>query len=220
MIGAPRLQPESQGKKSGSDSFPVMETFSSIQGEGFHTGAPAFFIRLGGCNVGCHWCDVKESWDKAAHSTRSITELAEEARKFGSSLIIITGGEPLEYDLSKLTAELKQRGFKLHLETSGSEVLSGTLDWICLSPKKTKEPSEALFRASHELKVVIYNQDDLRFAEKMKSLWNRSGNTFKNFYLQPEWSRREKSVPMILDYIKEHPEWRISLQTHKYIGVR
>jgi organic radical activating enzyme len=196
--------------------FPVMETFYSIQGEGFHSGTPAYFIRLGGCDVGCHWCDVKESWNAESHPVKSLGEIISEVESSGAKTIIITGGEPLMYDLSGLTKTLKMKNFKLHLETSGAYPLTGEWDWICLSPKKFKEPLPEIYSKANELKSIVYNKDDLRFAEENSKYINRNCVLF----LQPEWSRREAMLPLIVEYVKQNPEWRISLQTHKYMGVR
>lgn len=201
-------------------ALPIMETFYSIQGEGFHTGAPAFFIRLGGCDVGCHWCDVKESWDAASHPVKSVEELILSLKganiPTGNIKIIITGGEPLMYDLTYLTREIKRHlGGTLHLETSGAYPLTGEWGWICLSPKKFKAPLPDIFSKANELKVIVYNKDDFRFAEEMA----RYLSPATCLYLQPEWSRREQMLPLIVEYIKQNPQWKISLQTHKYIGV-
>jgi 7-carboxy-7-deazaguanine synthase len=196
--------------------LPVMESFYSIQGEGFHAGTPAFFIRLGGCDVGCHWCDVKESWNAESHPVKSIDEIISEAESTGAKTIIVTGGEPLMYDLTSLTEKLRKKGFKLHLETSGAHPLTGKWDWICLSPKKFKEPLAEIFFKANELKAIIYNKDDFRFAEENSKYINENCVLF----LQPEWSRRDTMLLLIVDYIKQNPTWRISLQTHKYIVVR
>jgi organic radical activating enzyme len=198
--------------------LPVMETFYSIQGEGFHSGAPAFFIRLGGCDVGCRWCDVKESWDAENHLVKTVDEIISEVKKFSPQKIIVTGGEPLMYDLTVLTAKLRDiigKSLAIHLETSGAYPLSGEWDWICLSPKKLKSPLPEIYSQANELKVIIYNKDDFRFAEQTAScLMSHVG-----LYLQPEWSRRHKMLPLIAEYVKQNPRWKISLQTHKYMGV-
>lgn len=209
-------------------TFPVMEMFYSIQGEGFHTGTPAFFIRLGGCDVGCHWCDVKESWDAEKHPVQSIDEIISDAESSGAKTIIVTGGEPLMYDLTSLSKKLRNKNFKLHLETSGAYPLTGEWDWICFSPKKFKEPLSEFFSVANELKVIVYNKDDFHFAEEMSSVIGSPRGILSNgvnrpsvsFFLQPEWSRRETMLPSIIEYVKQNPKWRISLQTHKYIGVR
>lgn len=211
-------------------SFPVMETFYSIQGEGYNTGKAAFFIRLAGCDVGCVWCDVKESWDAKQHSVRSIKELIAEIKSSGAVNVIITGGEPCMYNLDSLTAELKNHNLNIWLETSGAYPITGTFDWICVSPKKFKFPVTESLKKANELKVVIYNKSDFDWAEENKSgsLKETSGSieqllkTKKNchFFLQPEYSVFEKVMPLITDYVKRNPQWQISLQTHKIIGVR
>ncbi len=197
-----------------------MEHFYTIQGEGFHQGKAAYFIRLGGCDVGCVWCDVKESWDASRHPVFSVEEIVRMAET-GSSLqrddliVVITGGEPLMHDLNELTARLKQKGFHTNIETSGSHPLSGQWDWICLSPKKFKAPLPAVIAAAHELKVVIYNQSDFAWAEKYAALVSKDCL----LYLQPEWSKAATMMPLMVEYIKQHPRWRISLQIHKYMNV-
>lgn len=196
-------------------TLPVMEAFYTIQGEGFHQGKAAYFIRLGGCDVGCVWCDVKESWDAALHPHKEVGELVQEARRYKGRLAVITGGEPLMHDCTLLTRELRKAGFKVHIETSGSHSLSGEWDWICLSPKKFKAPLPALVQASHELKVVIYHRSDFDWAEK----WAAQVSPGCKLFLQPEWQRSAAMVPLIVEYIKEHPRWELSLQLHKFIDV-
>ena len=207
--------------KSGKE-FPVMETFYSIQGEGFHAGTPAFFIRLGGCGVGCHWCDVKESWNAEDHPVQTIDKIIFEAKASKAKTVIITGGEPLMYDLTGLTKTLRKENFKVHLETSGAYPLTGEWDWICLSPKKFKEPLPGIVSEADELKVIVYNKADFHFAEcsAVALFAALQGVVRPNLYLQPEWSRREVMLPLMVEYVKQNPEWRISLQTHKYIGIR
>ena len=215
MMKSPELI-ESSEEISKGFVLPVMESFYSIQGEGFHTGVAAFFIRLGGCDVGCHWCDVKESWEAENHPIKSIDEIISDAELSNARTIIITGGEPLMNNLDSLTNKIREKNFKLHLETSGAYPLSGDWNWICLSPKKFKEPVHEIYRQANELKVIIYNMDDFKFAEENAKCVN--GNCA--LFLQPEWSRREAMLPLIIEYVKQSPRWRISLQTHKYIGVR
>lgn len=193
-----------------------MELFYSIQGEGRHTGKAAFFIRLAGCNVGCHWCDVKESWDENKHPLKDIKELVHEAKKSGAPMVIITGGEPTMHSLEKLTKALKKEKLAVHLETSGSYIMDGEYDWICLSPKKRKPPLKESLQAADELKVVIYNKDDFSWAEKNALDVKQKCKLF----LQPEWSKTNVVMPWITEYIKQNPEWRVSLQTHKYLNVR
>ena len=202
-------------QRNDSTELPLMEAFETIQGEGFHTGTPAYFIRLGGCDVGCHWCDVKESWEAANHPNTSIDSICQEAVQHNSRLAVITGGEPLMYDLSTLTGRLKSDGFKLNIETSGAYPLSGDWDWICFTPKKFKAPLDEFYEKSHELKVVVYNKSDLEWAEGHRKRMNPDSLLF----LQPEWSREKEILPLIVNYAKENPAWRISLQTHKYMGI-
>jgi 7-carboxy-7-deazaguanine synthase len=200
---------------AGRIELPLMEAFYTIQGEGANTGMPAYFIRLGGCDVGCHWCDVKESWDAGKHPVTPIKIIAEDAVKYGAVNAVITGGEPLMCHLGELTSALKRHGIRTFLETSGAYSLTGEWDWICLSPKKTKLPLEGIYSRADELKVIIYNNDDFRFAEEQAA---RVGKKCL-LYLQPEWGRREATLPRIIDYVKANPKWKISLQTHKYIGI-
>jgi len=194
--------------------LPLMEEFYTIQGEGYHKGTAAYFIRVGGCDVGCHWCDVKESWNPAIHPPTHIKHIIENARKH-SKTIVVTGGEPLTWNMEPLTTGLKQAGLDIHIETSGAYPLTGSWDWICLSPKKNKLPLEDIYPYAHELKVIIYNRDDLRFAREQAS---RVGPECK-LYLQPEWSKREKVTPLIVDFVMANPRWKVSLQTHKYLNI-
>lgn len=192
-----------------------MESFYTIQGEGLHQGKAAYFIRLGGCDVGCVWCDVKESWDASKHPVRPVSELVSEAAAHPGRIAVITGGEPLMHDLGALTKALHAEGFRTHMETSGSSPLSGDWDWITLSPKKFKAPLPEVCEAAHELKIVIYNKSDFAWAEKYAALASPSCK----LYLQPEWSREKEMTPLIIDYVKAHPKWQISLQIHKYLNV-
>jgi len=194
--------------------LPIMESFYTVQGEGFHTGTAAYFIRVGGCDVGCHWCDVKESWDALLHPPISVDKLLAEAEKH-PGVIVITGGEPLMYNLNPLTETLQQAGLITHIETSGAHPLSGYWDWICLSPKKRKLPVSEVYEIANELKVIIFNKDDFRFAEEQAEKVNENCVLF----LQAEWGKRDKMMPLIVDYVKENPKWRISLQTHKYLDI-
>lgn len=200
---------------TGSAVLPVMEHFYTLQGEGFHWGKAAYFIRLAGCDVGCVWCDVKDSWDATKHPTVSIDFLIEEVKKTPAQIVVITGGEPLLHDLSELTEALKQNGLNTHIETSGSSPLSGTWDWITLSPKKFKAPLPQNLPHASELKIVVFNKSDFGWAEKWAALTSPSCK----LYLQPEWSKAAAVTPLIVDYIKAHPQWQLSLQTHKYINV-
>jgi len=196
-------------------TLPIMETFYSIQGEGFYQGSAAYFIRLAGCDVGCPWCDVKESWDPSHHPRQSISSLVEQASRHPGRLAVITGGEPLMQDLTELTHALKQAGFRTHLETSGAYPLSGSWDWICLSPKKFKPPLPAILPLAQELKVVVYNKSDFAWAEQHGAQvpgWCKK-------FLQPEWGKSAAVTPLIVEYISQHPEWEFSLQLHKYLHV-
>ena len=194
--------------------LPLMEAFYTIQGEGFHKGTAAYFVRIGGCDVGCHWCDVKESWNADLHPPTAIDAIATEASKH-SQTIVVTGGEPLMWDMNPLTSELKSKGMQTHIETSGAYALTGDWDWICLSPKKLKPPLDAVYQKAHELKVIVYNRDDLKYAEEQAAKVNPNCI----LYLQPEWSKREKVTPFIVDYVMKHPKWKVSLQTHKYLNI-
>jgi organic radical activating enzyme len=192
-----------------------MESFYTIQGEGFHQGKAAYFIRLAGCDVGCVWCDVKESWDASKHPIIEISKIVDEAKKFPARITVITGGEPLIYDLTTLTSQLRQAGFRTHIETSGAYPVSGIWDWICLSPKKFMKPKVEICNLADELKVVVYNKSDFDWAEEYKAKMK----PLCKLYLQPEWSREKEMMPAIVDYIKQKPEWEISLQIHKYLNI-
>jgi 7-carboxy-7-deazaguanine synthase len=195
--------------------LPLMEDFYTIQGEGFYQGQAAYFIRLGGCDVGCVWCDVKESWDASDHPLVSVNEIVEKVKSSGSPVAVVTGGEPLMYDLTILTASLQQAGIRTHIETSGVYPISGSWDWICFSPKKFKAPDPSVPRFANELKVIVYNSSDFDWAEKFASVVNERCELF----LQPEWSREKEMIPHIIDYIKANPRWKISLQIHKYMDI-
>ena len=194
--------------------YPVMEHFHTIQGEGAHSGQAAYFIRLAGCDVGCWWCDVKESWDAEKHPEVTAGHLVQAAAESGAPIAVITGGEPLMHDLGALTRGLHEAGMRVHLETSGSSSLSGEIDWITLSPKRFKEPLPEIFMRAHELKVIVLTRKDLAYAEKNAGMCRKDVVRL----LQPEWDT-PGSVPLIVDYVKEHPQWRISLQTHKFMNV-
>jgi len=195
--------------------LPVMEHFYTIQGEGFHQGRAAYFIRLGGCDVGCVWCDVKESWDAALHPKRSIESIVADVKQTAATLVVITGGEPLMHQLDNLTKALQSAGLETNIETSGSSPLSGHWDWICLSPKKFKPALPEVIHAANEIKVIIFNKSDFEWAEKYAAQVNPTCK----LYLQPEWSKREEMTPLIIEYVKANPQWEISLQVHKYINV-
>jgi len=196
------------------EMLPLMEEFYTIQGEGYHKGTAAYFIRIGGCDVGCHWCDVKESWNADLHPPTHISKIIDNALNY-SDTVVVTGGEPLTWDMTKLTSGLKEHGAKVHIETSGAYKLTGTWDWICLSPKKQKLPTKEVYENANELKVIVYNKSDLKFAEEQAAKVN--SNCI--LYLQPEWSKRDKVIPFIVDYVMQNPKWKVSLQTHKYLNI-
>ena len=196
------------------DMLPLMEEFYTIQGEGFHKGTAAYFVRIGGCDVGCHWCDVKESWNANLHPPTDISKIVEKAKIF-SNTIVVTGGEPLTWNMLPLTTKLKAEGLQIHIETSGAYKLTGIWDWICLSPKKMKLPTKEVYAKAHELKMIIYNRDDFRFAEEQAAKVNKDCI----LYLQPEWSKRDKVIPDIVEYVMANPKWKVSLQTHKYLNI-
>ncbi|MEI9935255.1 MAG: 7-carboxy-7-deazaguanine synthase QueE [Ferruginibacter sp.] len=198
-----------------NQTLPVMEHFYTIQGEGFHQGKAAYFIRLGGCDVGCIWCDVKDSWDASKHPQLTIDNLLLTIAKTPAKLIVITGGEPLMHDLTNLTKALQAKGFQTNIETSGAHPLSGNWDWICLSPKKFKAPLPEILPLANELKVVIFNKTDFAWAEQYAS----KVSSDCKLYLQPEWDKASAITPLIIDFIKANPKWELSLQIHKYINV-
>lgn len=194
--------------------LPLMEEFYTIQGEGYHKGTAAYFVRIGGCDVGCHWCDVKESWNAKLHPPSPIQQIIDHSSSY-SDTVVVTGGEPLTWDMGPLTVGLKEAGMQVHIETSGAYPLTGTWDWICLSPKKMKLPTSEIYAVADELKVIVYNKDDFRFAEEQAA--KVSDNCI--LYLQPEWSKRDKVIPQIVDYVMANPQWKVSLQTHKYLNI-
>lgn len=195
--------------------YPLMEHFYTLQGEGAHAGMPAYFLRLAGCDVGCVWCDVKESWTTEGYPRVSPSEMLEYIRSTPTKNVVVTGGEPLLYDLSDLTDTLQRSGYQLWLETSGAWPLSGFWDWIVLSPKKFKPPVPGIHQAAHELKVVIYHPSDLQWAQEHAALVSDACRLF----IQPEWSRKERLHPLLVDFVKNHPRWQLSLQTHKYLDI-
>jgi organic radical activating enzyme len=195
--------------------LPVMETFYTLQGEGFHQGKAAYFIRLAGCDVGCVWCDVKESWDQSLYPEQPVEQIAEAAAVHPARLAVVTGGEPTLHNLGPLTQVLQERGFATHLETSGAHPLTGTWDWICLSPKKFKAPLPDILPRADELKIIVFNAADFSWAEKYASQVSADCKLF----LQPEWDKAAVITPVIIEYIKNHPRWELSLQIHKYINV-
>ena len=194
--------------------LPIMEAFYTIQGEGFHKGLASYFIRTGGCDVGCHWCDVKESWDENSHPIISIEEIVKKSAAL-SDFVVVTGGEPLMWNMNPLTKALKKLGKKTHIETSGAYPLTGVWDWVCLSPKKAKLPIEDAYNYANELKIIIHNNHDFKFAEQEAEKVNKNAI----LYLQPEWGKREKMMPLMVDFVKKNPKWKLSLQTHKYLNI-
>lgn len=196
-------------------SYPVMEHFYTLQGEGLHSGKASYFIRLGGCDVGCVWCDVKESWDAEKHPLMTVEEIVTAATEHPGRLAVITGGEPAMHNLAALTNVLKENGFTINIETSGSSPLSGTLDWVTLSPKKFKAPIQSALDKADELKVVVFNKSDFKWAEEHAT----KVPAHCKLYLQPEWSKKDNITQLVIDYILEHPQWELSLQTHKYINI-
>ncbi len=195
--------------------LPVMEHFYTIQGEGFHQGKAAYFIRLGGCDVGCVWCDVKDSWDAEKHPKYNIEYIISNVEQTAAKLVVITGGEPLMHNLNALTATLQSKGFETNIETSGAHPLSGSWDWICLSPKKFKAPLPEILPFANELKIIVFNKSDFGWAEEYAA----KVSPFCKLFLQPEWDKAAIVTPLIIDYIKENPKWELSLQIHKYINV-
>ncbi len=212
IVGATRRMKEhlEQGM-----SLPIMEQFYTLQGEGFYTGKAAYFIRVGGCDVGCHWCDVKESWNTKIHPLVNVEDAVVKAAEHASKTIVITGGEPLIYNLAVLTKELHAANCTVHLETSGAYAISGEYDWICLSPKKNAPPRAEFYSMANELKVIIHNRHDFEWAMKQASYVNKDCKLF----LQPEWSKRNEVMPLMVEYIMENPMWSMSLQSHKYMNI-
>ncbi|MFL2600486.1 MAG: 7-carboxy-7-deazaguanine synthase QueE [Flavobacteriaceae bacterium] len=196
-------------------SLPLMESFYTIQGEGYHKGSAAYFIRIGGCDIGCHWCDIKESWDVEKFPLVNVKSIVDKVKK-KSNKVVITGGEPLIYNMNPLTKKLKQLNISTHLETSGAYELTGYWDWICLSPKKNKLPINNIYSIANELKIIIYNKNDFLFAENLA----KNTNPDCKLYLQPEWSKREKVMPLIVNYVLKNNHWKVSLQTHKYLNIQ
>lgn len=195
--------------------LPIMEAFYSIQGEGYHVGRPAYFIRLAGCDVGCVWCDVKESWNREDHTVYPVEDIVDGLRESGANFCVITGGEPAMYDLAELTLAIKDLGIYIAIETSGAYPIKGVFDWVCLSPKKFKAPIRSVIEVAKELKVIVFNTHDFKWGEDYAS----QVPTDCQLYFQPEWERSEEMSVYILDYIKEHPKWKISIQSHKFLGV-
>ena len=208
------LSKETQLAVEKGEMLPLMEEFYTIQGEGFHTGTAAYFIRIGGCDVGCHWCDVKESWNAELHPPTNTDTIVANAKRYADT-VVVTGGEPLTWDMTLLTKKLKESKLNVHIETSGAYPVSGSWDWFCLSPKKNKLPVAAAYAIADELKIIIYNKHDFIFAEEQAEKVNSNAILF----LQPEWSKKEEMTPLIVDYVMKNPKWRVSLQTHKYLNI-
>ena len=195
--------------------LPIMEAFYTLQGEGFHQGKAAYFIRVAGCDVGCVWCDVKDSWEAGKYPILSIEEIVATASQNPSRMAVVTGGEPLMYDMEALTQALSGQGFKTNMETSGAYPLSGKWDWICVSPKKFKKPRLDVLSQADELKVVVYNHSDFQWGESFEAQLKPGCK----LYFQPEWSKSKQMLPLIIDYVKKNPRWEISLQTHKFMEI-
>jgi organic radical activating enzyme len=197
------------------EMLPLMEAFYTLQGEGYYSGKAAYFLRIGGCDVGCHWCDVKESWNANLHPPTTIADIIKGIAEYSIDTVVITGGEPLMWNLDKLTAALQDNNLKVHLETSGAYPYSGNFDWICLSPKRKHLPLDAIKLITNELKVIVNNKRDLIWAEQQRNGLSKDCK----LYLQAEWSKRDVVIPMIIDFVKENKDWTISLQSHKYINI-
>ena len=195
--------------------LPLMEAFLTVQGEGYFAGQLSYFLRIGGCDVGCHWCDVKESWDPTIHPVTDINTIISRIQEYPAKDVIITGGEPSAFNLKPLTKKLIDLGYRTYIETSGAYEMRGIWHWICLSPKKTKKPVASSYQNAHELKVIIFNKHDFKWAEQQAELVNKNCR----LYLQPEWSKREQMHGQIVDFVLANPHWQIGLQTHKYLGV-
>lgn len=208
------LNPEEQLLMNDGKLLPLMEEFYTIQGEGYNTGKASYFIRIGGCDVGCHWCDVKESWDANLHPLTPTKQIIVNVLDSKTPAVVVTG-EPLIYNLVYLTALLKQHHIQTYIETSGAYAISGNWDWICLSPKKTMLPKEENYKAAHELKIIVFNKHDFIWAEEQAQKVSKDCY----LYLQPEWSKRHEITPLIVEFVKQNPRWMISLQTHKYIDI-
>jgi 7-carboxy-7-deazaguanine synthase len=195
--------------------LPIMEHFYTIQGEGSYQGHAAYFIRLAGCDVGCVWCDVKDSWDASLHPTIEVEKLVGQASNSGTQIVVITGGEPAMHNLEALTSQLKSHDLRTHIETSGAYPLTGKWDWVCFSPKKFKAPHDSVYALADELKIIVFHSSDFEWAEGFA----RKVNPSCKLFLQPEWSKEKQITPLLVDYVKAHPQWKISLQTHKYMNI-
>jgi organic radical activating enzyme len=196
-------------------TYAVMESFYTIQGEGYYQGVAAWFLRLGGCDVGCVWCDVKESWDVSKHPQKNLSSIIDEIKTTPAKIVVVTGGEPMMHDCLPLTSSLQLSGFQTNLETSGAYPLTGNWDWVCVSPKKFKPPLPGVLQKANELKIIIYHPSDFAWAEQFAVQVGK----YCKLYLQPEWSKNAEMMPLIIDYIKNNPKWELSVQLHKYIQV-
>jgi organic radical activating enzyme len=199
----------------GGKLLPIVEDFYTIQGEGFHMGKPAYFVRVGGCDIGCSWCDTKFSWNPAIHPLHRVDQIINRIKENNASVVVVTGGEPLIYPMDYFTEQMHSRNVEAYIETSGAYELSGNWDWICLSPKRNSPPKENIFKMAHELKVIIQDEGDIEWAELNAAKVNSSCNLF----LQPEWSTHEQITPLLVDYVKLNQRWRISLQAHKFMKI-
>ena len=195
--------------------LPIMESFLTIQGEGYFSGKTSYFLRIGGCDVGCHWCDVKESWDPNLHPLVKVDTIIKSILETNVKTVVITGGEPLMWNMEYLTKQLVKNNIQIHLETSGAYPLSGSFNWICLSPKKTMKPLNSIYSLTNELKIIISNKNDFKWAMKFK----KNVNSKCKLYLQPEWSKKDSILPIIIDFVTKNPQWTISLQAHKYMNI-
>jgi 7-carboxy-7-deazaguanine synthase len=209
------LVPEQQLLLNEGKVLPLMEEFYTIQGEGFNTGKAAYFIRIGGCDVGCHWCDVKESWDASLHPLTASEKIIDNVLASKTPAVVVTGGEPLIYNLDYITSLFKKHSIQTFIETSGAYAMSGNWDWVCLSPKKTMLPKEENYDLAHELKIIVFNKHDFLWAEEQALKVNANCH----LYLQPEWSKRDEIMPLIVEYVMKNPKWMVSLQTHKYMNI-
>lgn len=215
MYTTKNIQPQDKQLLDEGILLPLMEQFYTIQGEGYNTGKAAYFIRLGGCDVGCHWCDVKESWDASIHPLTKTEAVIKNVIEHNAKSVVVTGGEPLMYNLTQLTNLLKEKNIETFIETSGAYKLTGKWDWICLSPKKTMAPLQEVYDKAHELKIIVYNKHYFIWAEEEAKKVNKNCYLF----LQPEWSKRNEITPLIVEYVKNNPKWMVSLQTHKYMNI-
>lgn len=209
------MSPEQKELLDAGKLLPLMEGFYTIQGEGHNSGKAAYFIRIGGCDIGCHWCDVKESWDASLHPLTWAETIVQHVVDAKAKSVVVTGGEPLIYNLDYLTFLMKEKQIETFIETSGAYDLSGKWDWICLSPKKAMHPKEFVYKKANELKIIIYNKHDFKWAEEQAERVTHDCY----LYLQPEWSKREQVIPEIVEYVKNNPRWMVSLQSHKYMRI-